>query len=212
MSKPLIGVLAVQGAFIEHEHILSALGADVVELRQAADVTNDLDGIVLPGGESSVQGKLVRELGMFEPLKVLINQGVPVLATCAGMILLASEVTQGIGSGANSSTADKPSIAAASDPAAPPYFATIPMSVKRNAYGRQLGSFATSDNFGDFENVPMIFIRGPYVESVGEDVQVLATVNDNIVAVRYKNQLSMSFHPELNNDTRIHEMFLSFIN
>ncbi|MDO4841711.1 MAG: pyridoxal 5'-phosphate synthase glutaminase subunit PdxT [Phoenicibacter congonensis] len=218
MSKPLIGVLAVQGAFIEHEHILSALGAEVVELRQAADVTNDLDGIVLPGGESSVQGKLVRELGMFEPLRALINQDVPVLATCAGMILLASEVTQGIGSGANSSTGNATDNSsfdaepAANDPAAPPYFATIPMSVKRNAYGRQLGSFATAGNFGDFENVQMTFIRGPYVESVGDDVQVLATVNDNIVAVRYKNQLAMSFHPELNSDTRIHEMFLSFVN
>ncbi len=217
MNKPLIGVLAVQGAFIEHECILNKLGADVVELRQAADITADLDGIVLPGGESSVQGKLVRELGMFEPLKSLIVQDVPVLATCAGMILLASKVTQGSGSGVNSSTGNSPvdssspAAPVSGDPATPPYFATIPMSVKRNAYGRQLGSFATTGNFGNFENIPMTFIRGPYVESVGDDVQILAKVDDNIVAVRYKNQLAMSFHPELNNDTRIHELFLQLV-
>ena len=114
-----IAVLALQGAFIEHEHMLQKLGADTIELRKAGDLQKDFDGLILPGGESTVQGKLLHDLDMFEPLKEKICSGMPVLATCAGMILLASDIA-----GQEES-----------------YFGTLPMTVRRNAYGRQLGSF-----------------------------------------------------------------------
>ena len=128
MAKPLIGVLAVQGAFIEHEHKLEQLGTQCVELRQVSDLSRQFDGLVLPGGESTVQGKLLRELGMFDDLQARIVGGTPVLATCAGMILLANEVSQGKGTGAKSLSAFKESVAGSTlhvtddtlDPAAPP--------------------------------------------------------------------------------------------
>lgn len=155
-----IGVLALQGAFIEHVQALRQLGAEAVEMRQLTDLEQPLDGIVLPGGESTVQGKLLHELGMFAPLQKKIAQGLPVLATCAGMILLAEKLT-------NDSKV---------------YLATMPITVKRNAYGRQLGSFFTEAEFGKLGKVPMTFIRAPYIDSVGEGVEVLAAVDEHIVA------------------------------
>lgn len=155
-----IGVLALQGAFIEHVQALRQLGAEAVELRQLPDLEQPLDGIVLPGGESTVQGKLLHELGMFAPLQKKIAQGLPVLATCAGMILLAKKLT-------NDSKV---------------HLATMPITVKRNAYGRQLGSFYTEAEFGKLGKVPMTFIRAPYIDSVGEGVEVLAAVDEHIVA------------------------------
>lgn len=219
MSKPLIGVLAVQGAFIEHEHKLEALGAECVELRQASDLDRDFDGIVLPGGESTVQGKLLRELGMFGDLRARIAAGLPVFATCAGMILLASKVSQGKGTGARSLSAFAESVAGSMlevtdetrDPAAPPYFATMNIKVRRNAYGRQLGSFRAIEEFKGLGKVPMTFIRGPLVEEVGDDVEVLARVSGDIVAVRQGNQLALSFHPELDAENAIHQLFLDMI-
>ncbi len=219
MSKPLIGVLAVQGAFIEHEHKLRALGAECVELRQASDLARDFDGLVLPGGESTVQGKLLRELGMFDDLRNRIDSGVPVLATCAGMILLASDVSQGKGTGAKSLSTFAESVAGSTlqvadgtaDPAAPPYFATMDIKVRRNAYGRQLGSFRAIEEFGGLGRIPMTFIRGPLVEEVGDDVEVLARVNDDIVAVRQGSQLALSFHPELDAENAIHQLFLNMV-
>lgn len=181
-----IGVLAVQGAFIEHEQVLEGLGAEVVELRKRESLGVEIDGLVLPGGESTVQGKLMRELNMLEPLKKKIENGLPVLATCAGLILLAEQITN-----------DEHS-----------YFGTLPVLVRRNAYGRQLGSFYTEKDFGTLGRVPMTFIRAPYIEQVKEGVEVLAEVDGNIVAVRYGNQLGMSFHPELNEDSSIHEYFI----
>ena len=182
-----IGVLALQGAFIEHEKILEKLGVSCIELRQKEDLNNHYDGIILPGGESTVQGKLLRELDMFDTIKAQIKQGLPVLATCAGMILLSENID-------NDSTS---------------HFQTIPMTVKRNAYGRQLGSFYTEEDFKGIGKIPMTFIRAPYVESVSDDVEVLATVENHIVAVQYNNQIALSFHPELDPDTRIHEHFIS---
>ena len=120
-----VAVLALQGAFIEHEHVLEELGVKTVELRQAADLDQPYDGLILPGGESTVQGKLLRELRMFDPLKKQIADGMPVLGTCAGLILLGS----------------------------PEHFGTIPMQVKRNAFGRQLGSFHTEAEFKEHEIV-----------------------------------------------------------
>ena len=184
-----IAVLALQGAFIEHEHMLQKLGADTIELRKAGDLQKDFDGLILPGGESTVQGKLLHDLDMFEPLKEKICSGMPVLATCAGMILLASDIA-----GQEES-----------------YFGTLPMTVRRNAYGRQLGSFHTTANANGIGEISMTFIRAPYVAEVSPEVDVLATVDDKIVAVKYGNQFALSFHPELDSDYRIHKAFVDSI-
>ena len=184
-----IAVLALQGAFIEHEQMLQKLGVHTIELRQASDLQKDFDGIILPGGESTVQGKLLHDLNMFEPLKEKIQSGMPVLATCAGMILLASDIAE----------QDET------------YFETIPMTVKRNAYGRQLGSFHTNAEAAGIGEIPMTFIRAPYVAEVSPEVDVLATVDDKIVAVKYGNQFALSFHPELDSDYRIHKAFVDNI-
>ena len=184
-----IAVLALQGAFIEHEQMLQKLGVHTIELRQASDLQKDFDGIILPGGESTVQGKLLKELDMFDTLKNMIKNEVPVLATCAGLILLAKKLEN------DSHT----------------YFGTLPVTVKRNAYGRQLGSFFTEEDFKGIGKIPMTFIRAPYIESSSDDVDILAKENNHTIAVRYKNQLAMSFHPELDNDTRIHEYFVDMI-
>lgn len=186
-----LGVLALQGAFIEHVQVLRRLGAECVELRQLADLEQPLDGLVLPGGESTVQGKLLRELGLFAPLQQQLKAGLPVLATCAGMILLAKQLS-------NDQTT---------------HFATMPITVKRNAYGRQLGSFRTEAEFGALGLVPMTFIRAPYIESVGAGVEVLAKVDGRIVAARYGRQLALAFHPELDWEisTAIHEYFLRLV-
>ena len=184
-----IGVLAVQGAFAEHIKRLKELGIDSVELRKKDDIDKPFDGIILPGGESTVQGKLLKELDMFDTLKNMIKNEVPVLATCAGLILLAEKLEN------DSHT----------------YFGTLPVTVKRNAYGRQLGSFFTEEDFKGIGKIPMTFIRAPYIENSSDDVDILAKENNHAIAVRYKNQLAMSFHPELDNDTRIHEYFVDMI-
>ena len=217
IRKLQIGVLAVQGACIEHERILQSLGAEVFEIRQLRDLERTIDGLVLPGGESTVQGKLLRDLGLFEPLRKKIVEGLPVLATCAGAILLAEHIA-----GENKA-----------------HFATLPAVIRRNAYGRQLGSFFTESEVAHIGKVPQTFIRAPFFESVGSDVEVLSrTASSNvdtsiasaatsvtavnnaaniannaaqIVAVRYKNQIALSFHPELNSDLRIHQYFLGVV-
>lgn len=184
-----IGILALQGAFAEHKKAVEALGALGYEIRQEADLLQHrYDGIILPGGESTVIGKLLNELGMLNILKRMIAEGMPVLGTCAGMILLAKEIS-------NDSRR---------------YLETMDIRVKRNAYGRQLGSFHTVENFHGLGNVPMTFIRAPYIESVKEaqGVEVLATVQGQIVAARQRNMLVTSFHPELTEDFRIHKLFL----
>ena len=181
-----IAVLAVQGAFIEHERKLEVLGASCVELRKAEDLNQSYDGLVLPGGESTVQGKLLRELGMFDTIRKQIKEGIPVLATCAGMILLADSL----------------------EGDAMVHLQTVPMTVKRNAYGRQLGSFHTETEFKGIGEIPMTFIRAPYVADVSDGVEVLAVVQDRIVAVRYGKQMALAFHPELDEDERVHREFL----
>ena len=175
-----IGVLALQGAFIEHEKVLDKLGVDYTELRQKSDLDTKLDGIILPGGEST------RELDMFENIKEQIEDGLPVLATCAGMILLAKDIED-----------DDTK-----------HLSTLPITVKRNAYGRQLGSFYTESDYEGLGEIPMTFIRAPYVAEAKPEVDVTAVVNDNIVGVEYKNQIAISFHPELDESTKIHERFL----
>ena len=180
-----IGVLAVQGAFAEHEKALRALGAGCVELRQKKDIVG-IDGLVLPGGESTVQGMLLRQLDMFDELKGLISEGLPVLATCAGLILLAQKL----------------------DADETVHFGTLPVTVRRNAYGRQLGSFETRAAVGEIADFPLVFIRAPYITERRGDVNVLSTVGGNVVGVEYKNQIGLAFHPEMTSDSRIHESFL----
>lgn len=184
-----IAVLAVQGAFIEHEKVLEGLGAECVELRKKEDLEQEFDGLVLPGGESTVQGKLVKELGMEEELKKRIKSGIPVLATCAGMILLADEIEGGEEA----------------------HLGLLPAVVKRNACGRQLGSFFTEGEVKGIGTMPMTFIRAPYIEKVKEDTEVLSEVDGNIVAVKNKNILALSFHPELDSDKKIHKYFLEMM-
>ena len=181
-----IAVLAVQGAFIEQEQRMWELGAECVELRQKSDLRQDFAGLILPGGESTVQGKLLVELGLLEPLRDRIRSGLPVLGTCAGLILLSEEIV-------NEDYV---------------WLGTLPVKIRRNAYGRQLGSFCVKEELKGIGTVPMTFIRAPYVESVEDTVEILARVEDRIVAVRYENQLGLAFHPELDMDNRIHQMFL----
>lgn len=181
-----IGILAVQGAFAEHGAVLDAMGIPHGEIRCKEDLQRSFDGIILPGGESTVQGKLLRELELFSPIRQWIEGGMPVLATCAGMILLAQKIE-------------------GQDDA---YFQTVPITVRRNAYGRQLGSFHTEDECSGAGRVPMTFIRAPYVTQAEKGVSILSTVQGHIVAVRYQNQIALSFHPELDHDYRLHQMFL----
>lgn len=183
----MVAILAVQGAFIEHAHTLEKLGVEYKYLRNKADITPDIDRLILPGGESTTQRKLLKELEMLEPLKALIERGAPVLATCAGLILLAEK---------NSSGEEA-------------VFGTMPVEVCRNAYGRQLGSFSTVQNIGEVKDFPMRFIRAPFVEKVlSNEVEVLNVTDDRITAVKYKNQLGLAFHPELTEDLRLHKMFM----
>ena len=184
-----IAVVAVQGAFIEQEQRLQELGVDCIELRKKEDLEQPYDGIVLPGGESTVQGKLLKELDMFDTIHKQIQEGMPVFATCAGLILLAGELENDTRS----------------------YFKTLPVTVRRNAYGRQLGSFHTEQEVKGIGVVPMTFIRAPYISKVDSKVEALATVEEHIVAVKYKNQLAMSFHPELDEDVRIHQKFVEMV-
>ena len=185
----VIAVSAVQGAFAEQEQMLERLGVSYVELRKKEDLQQAYDAIILPGGESTVQGKLLKELGMFETLQRQIQEGMPVLATCAGMILLAE----------NTENDERE------------YFKTLHVTVKRNAYGRQLGSFYTEQEFKGIGTVPMTFIRAPYIERVEDGVEILAQENGHIVAVREHNQLALSFHPELDEDERIHRYFVEMV-
>ena len=179
-------VLALQGDFYEHETALRQCGAEVMEIRQKDDLQHDFDALVLPGGESTVIGKLLRELELFFPLQARIRGGLPVFATCAGLILLAERIEND----------------------AAVYFRTLDVTVRRNAYGRQLGSFGTEGDFAGLGKVPMSYIRAPSIESVGEDVTVLSRFNGKPTAVRQGNQLALAYHPELLADRRILLWFL----
>ncbi len=198
MARSKVGILAVQGAFAEHEAVVRRLGADFKELRQASDLDDDIDCLILPGGESTSQGRMLRDLGMLDRIRQLIESGMPVLGTCAGLILLAQSIDQVNGDG---STVDEQHNST--------WLKTLPVTVRRNAYGRQLGSFHTEAEFAGLGTIPMTFIRAPFITQVGDGVETLAEVDGEVVAVRYKNQLGTSFHPELDGDARIHQMLLS---
>ena len=180
-----IGILALQGAFLEHEQMLDRLDVTHFQIRQLQDLSQPMDGLIIPGGESTAIGKLMNNLSMTEPLRNKIKEGLPVFGTCAGMILLAKEIDN--------------------DPKR--YLQVMDIYVKRNAYGRQLGSFFTHGLF-DGKQIPMTFIRAPYINKVGEGVEVLSTVDGHIVAAREKNMLVCSFHPELTEGTTVHAYFI----
>ena len=185
-----IGILALQGAFAEHERVLERLGVENVELRNLEDFQKyqkELSGLILPGGESTTMGKLLRDQDMLIPIREAILSGLPVFGTCAGLILLAKEITSQDES----------------------HLGTMDMVVERNAYGRQLGSFYTEAECKGVGKIPMTFIRGPIISSVGEDVEILAIVDNQIVAAQEKNMLVTSFHPELTDDVRLHQYFIN---
>lgn len=181
-----IAVLALQGAFVEHEQMLSALGVSTRELRQKSDLDKPFDGLIIPGGESTVQGKLLHELAMFDTLKERIEHGLPVFGTCAGLILLAKQLQ-------NDERV---------------HLGTMDIVAKRNAYGRQLGSFYEESEFRGLGKIPMTFIRAPYIEAAADDVEILAVCRGHIVAARQGRQLVTSFHPELNKDLSVHRYFV----
>ena len=181
-----IAVLALQGDFAEHEAVFHRLDIPTCQLRQKRDLEQKFDAIILPGGESTVQGKLLRDLDMFDSLRTLIQNGMPVMATCAGTILLAQQILE-------DTTV---------------HLGTLGIAVRRNAYGRQISSFRTTGTFAGLKNIPMSFIRAPQIEFCVPDAEVLAEHEGRITAVRQGKQLAMTFHPELGDDCRIAEYFL----
>lgn len=191
--SPRIGVLALQGAFQEHVAALKKCGACPVEIRTAKHLQG-LNGLVLPGGESTVMAKLLIEGDLLEPLQTLCTSGIRVMGTCAGMILLASEI---------------------SGHRLQPHLGLVDISVRRNAFGRQINSFATllpvcglnqPEKTVDQEQtfVKAVFIRAPVIERAGPAVSILATINNAPVAVRQGNILALSFHPELTEELSFH--------
>ena len=185
-----IAILALQGAFLEHEKMLTQLGVEFFEVRQATDWQQPKDALIIPGGESTTMLKLLRELALLEPIRQEIEAGLPVFGTCAGLILLAKKV---VGDDLQR-------------------ISTMDITVCRNAYGRQLGSFYVENVIkGMTHTVPMTFIRAPYIAQVGPGVEVLAEVNGHIVAARQGQQLVTSFHPELNADLSIHRLFVNMV-
>jgi len=190
VSTPVIGVLALQGDFREHLQVLGGLGADARPVRRAEEIAA-LDGLVIPGGESSVMDKLSRLFGLAEPLKAAIASGLPVYGTCAGLIMLADTVLDSINGQQSLGGFD--------------------VAVRRNAFGSQVDSFETDLDVPALGDVPVhaVFIRAPVVESVGAGVRVLASLDDGrMVAVEQGNLLGTSFHPEVTGETRFHEYFL----
>jgi len=190
-----IGVLALQGAFIEHEQILRRLGAEAVEVRLPAQLAG-LHGLILPGGESTTVGKLAVTYGLLEPLQRLARQGFPMWGTCTGLILLAKESVATVGSAPGQ-----------------PLIGGMDITVRRNAFGRQVDSFEADIDVPAFGPPPFhaVFIRAPLIERVGPGVTVLARLpgTGGIVAAQQGHLLTTAFHPELTNDARFHEYFLT---
>jgi pyridoxal 5'-phosphate synthase pdxT subunit len=201
-AVPTIGVLALQGDVVDHMRALEAAGARAVPVRRASEL-DAVAGLVIPGGESTTMSKLLQIFDLFEPVKKRLDAGLPVFGSCAGMIMLADEVLDG--------RPDQRS------------FGAIPMTVRRNAFGRQVDSFETEIAIDGIAGDPFraVFIRAPWVERVGEGVQVLARVasgdgagreqDGRIVAVRAGACLATSFHPEVTPDARVHEYFVGMV-
>ncbi len=176
----LVGVLALQGGFEAHAKILAQLGASVREVRVQADL-NGLDALIMPGGESTVMTLGIEREGLAEPLRELVRSGVPVLGTCAGMIMLDRD-----------------------------HLGMLDLRVRRNAFGRQLRSFEAEVELDGVAGAPIhaVFIRAPWVEEHGDSVEVLARIDGHPVAVRQGNVLAVAFHPELSGETRLHALLL----
>ncbi|MEE2814874.1 MAG: pyridoxal 5'-phosphate synthase glutaminase subunit PdxT [Actinomycetota bacterium] len=190
---PRVGVLALQGDVREHAAVLERLGADVVRVRRPAEFAS-VAGLVIPGGESSVIDKLARMFGLADPIRTAIREGMPVLGTCAGLIMLADRLVDAIDGQQT--------------------FGGLDVTVRRNAFGRQVDSFEGSVRVPVLgaEPVHAAFIRGPVVETVGPDATVLASLDDGtVVAVEQGNLLGISFHPEISGETRFHERFLNHV-
>ncbi len=189
MSSPLIGVLALQGDVREHRHALEAAGAQVVAVRRPEQL-DEIDALVLPGGESTTIGRLLEVFDVLGPLREAVADGMPVYGSCAGMILLAREVRDG--------RTDQALVGG------------LDVVVRRNAFGRQVQSFEADLDVAGLDGGPVhaVFIRAPYVEAAGPGVEVLAAVGDHAVAVRQGPLLATSFHPELGGDGRVHELFV----
>ncbi len=188
-----IGILALQGAFAAHQRVLTDLGASVTLVRGVEDV-NGLDGIVLPGGESTTMSMLLDSSGIAAPLRERVRNGVPAFGTCAGLILLAEKIVDG--------RADQQQLGG------------LAITARRNGYGRQIDSFESSISICEAENtfaMNGVFIRAPRIEEVTGDVEVLGTINGDVVLVRQGNILGATFHPELSDDHRVHEMFLKMV-
>ncbi|MBU5300018.1 pyridoxal 5'-phosphate synthase glutaminase subunit PdxT [Clostridium sporogenes] len=183
-----VGVLDLQGSVVEHMKILEKIdNVEPVRVKYKEDLDN-IQGIILPGGESTTLGKLLKDFHIYDTLKEKIENGLPVWGTCAGMILLAKDIEEQEES----------------------YFKVIDIKVKRNAYGSQLNSFSIEEMLEDIDKEPieLVFIRAPYITTVGSNVTILKKVRKNIVAAKEKNVLVTSFHPELTEDTRFHKYFI----
>ncbi|WP_244834052.1 pyridoxal 5'-phosphate synthase glutaminase subunit PdxT [Clostridium sp. BJN0001] len=185
-----IGVLAFQGGVIEHINQIKALGYDAVYVKKEEDL-KDIDGIILPGGESTTIGKLLNITGLMDPLREKIKEGMPVWGTCAGMILLAKGIEE-----------EKKE-----------YLSVMNIKVRRNAYGRQISSFRTEKKIDKVTDKPieLVFIRAPFITEIGDNVEVLYKLDGNIVAARENNILVSSFHPELTKDLSFLKYFVSII-
>ena len=178
-----IAVLALQGAFIEHRQMLARLGVETFEVRQKSDWQQPKDGLIIPGGESTTMMRLLHDLQLFDSVRKSIQEGLPAFGTCAGLILLDRQ-----------------------------HLGTMDIDARRNAYGRQLGSFRTEAPFRGIDHrVPMTFIRAPYIDKVGDGVEVLAQVDGRMVAARQGRQLVTAFHPELDDDTAVHRLFFESV-
>jgi len=195
VTAPRIGVLALQGDTREHLAALREAGAESLPVRRRSEL-EAVDALVIPGGESTTMSHLLLDLDLLEPLRARLADGLPAYGACAGMILLASEI---LDAGANGREALP--------------LRAIDMTVRRNAFGRQVDSFEGDIAFAGLDDpVRAVFIRAPWVESVGDGVQVLARARGHIVAVRRGPMLATAFHPEMTGDRRIHHMFVDIVN
>ena len=194
MSDPRVGVLALQGDTLEHLAALREAGAQAITVRRRAEL-DSVDALVLPGGESTTISLLLREFGLLEPLRVRLADGMPAYGSCAGMILLASEILD----------AGEPGREACA-------LGAIDMTVRRNAFGRQVDSFEADVEFQGLDGpAHAVFIRAPWVERVGSAVEVLARAEAHIVAVRQGPMLATAFHPEVTGDRRVHRLFVDMV-
>ena len=188
---PNIGILAIQGDFLEHQHALNKLGLESFEIRLPHQL-DDIDGLIIPGGESTTIAQLIDIYGFRKKIKKLVDSGMPVWGTCAGLIVMAKHLTD----------------------RRPEPLGLMDINVSRNAFGRQAQSFEKDVDVEQLEGPPFhaIFIRAPIVNKIGTSVQILASLDDgSIVAVRQGSLMGTSFHPELTDDIRIHEMFVNIV-